>query len=97
MARQHIYTVMNGKEPNHWNVVKMERDHDVVEIYDVSRHVLGQDSTAIWGCGCYASNKSTCRHREMVKLFLEEGAVGSRKAYDYDKQKWILPPQMNVE
>jgi hypothetical protein len=88
MARQHIYTVMSGNEMN-WDVIKMERDFEHVETYHISKHVSV--------CSCYAGSKPTCRHRELLSIFKMEDAIDSRRAYDYDKAKWIEPPKAALE
>lgn len=88
MARQHIYTVMSGT-PENWDVIKMERDFEHVETYKVSKHVSV--------CSCYAGSKSTCRHRELLKIFQQANAIDSRRAYDYDRDKWIDPPKAALE
>jgi len=88
MARQHIYTVMSGTTEN-WDVVKMERDFEHVETYRISKHVNV--------CSCFAGNKPTCRHRLLLAMYLKEDAIDSRRAYDFDKDKWIDPPAAAME
>ncbi len=84
MGRQHIYTVLSGTDMN-WDVVKMERDFEPIETYHVSKHVSV--------CSCYAGSKDTCRHRQLIGIFETAQAINSRRAYDFDKGKWIDPPK----
>ena len=88
MGRMNIYTVLSGNEAN-WSVVKMDRDWNQEDTYHVSKHVNV--------CSCFAGNKTTCRHRELVEVFKRANAVDSRRAYDFDKDKWIDPPKAHLE
>jgi hypothetical protein len=41
-------------------------------------------------CDCPAGQKQTCRHREMVYIFKEQGELDSQTArYSYDTQAWV--------
>lgn len=83
MARHNIYTVLSGTSEN-WSCVKMNRDWEVEDTYYISKHVSV--------CSCFAGSRSTCRHRQILSIFLAEGKVDSREAYDFDKQKWVQRP-----
>lgn len=100
MARQHIYTVLSTRDPDVWSVVKMDRDHDVVETYEVKRitFVMHGEEKSMLSCSCFASSKETCRHRQMLDIFQQASAIDSRRAYDFDRQKWIaaLGPSMEM-
>jgi len=92
MARQHIYTVYRGGVPTPpiertYRVVKMEADFEPVETYEVSQ------SGGYLHCTCYAGNKPTCRHRAMVELYEKNNLVDSRRAYQFDKQRWVDMPK----
>lgn len=84
MGKQNIYTVLSGTTEN-WSVVKMDRDFEEVETYHISKHVSV--------CSCYAGNKPTCRHRQLLAIFQDANAVDSRRAFDFDKNRWIDPPK----
>lgn len=88
MGKQNIYTVLTGTTEN-WTVVKMDRDFEEEDTYYISKHVSV--------CSCYAGSKATCRHRELLRIFQKEGAVDSRRAYDYDKNRWVDRPKAAME
>lgn len=88
MGRNNIYTVLSGTNDN-WNVVKMDRDFTVEDTYFVNKRVSV--------CSCFAGNKPTCRHRQLVIKFENAKAIDSRRAYDFDKDKWIDPPKAALE
>lgn len=88
MGRLNIYTVLSGTTEN-WTVTKMDRDWEVEDTYYVSKHVSV--------CSCFAGSKSTCRHRQLVDIFVAEQKVDSREAYDFDKQRWVPRPKAAME
>lgn len=42
-------------------------------------------------CPCHQGNKETCRHREMLKLFIQMNRVDKGWFYEYSASKWIAP------
>lgn len=40
-------------------------------------------------CECFASNKATCRHRQMIQIFTGHNAIDSGKTFDFDKKLWF--------
>lgn len=89
MGRKDIYTVYD--KPESFEVVKMDHDFEHIETYHVSK-VPGANV-----CTCFAGNKDTCRHRQMVEIFREAGKLDSREAYNYDKHKWVTRPKAAME
>jgi len=88
MGRQNIYTVLTGT-PENWAVTKMTRDWEVEDTYYVNKTVSV--------CSCFAGSKPTCRHRQLVGIFQDANAIDSRRAYDFDRGKWIDPPKASME
>jgi len=94
MSYKHIYTVLSDGDPNKWRVIKMDRDFDKEGEYNVN--FVPSPSGGFLTCDCFASNKATCRHRQMVTLFNEQRLVNSRRAYDFDKKRWIAQPTLEA-
>ena len=95
MSYKHRYTVRSIKPPHNqdletWSIIKFDRDHDLEGTYIVSKiYSPSAPGGSILLCDCFASNKPTCRHREMIKIFLSDNAVDSGRTYDYDKKRWF--------
>lgn len=77
-----LYTIHPTKESKAWRVSKMSADLDVLESYHISEvgHTLV--------CACPAGGRSTCRHREMLRLFQGLDRIGSGMFYQYDSKLW---------
>ena len=95
MGYQHVYTVDSlGERVLHeyvyrdYRVAKYRKTSASLGIeessYTVSRNALAN----YMFCDCFAGNKGTCRHREMVCIFEDAGEINTGRQYDYDKKKW---------
>jgi len=42
-------------------------------------------------CNCFQSNKPSCRHREMLSMFIKEKKVNTGWFYNYDTKVWERP------
>ena len=42
-----------------------------------------------FNCECFQANKPSCRHRDMMAIFLASKAVNSGRFYDYDNARWL--------
>jgi len=65
----------------------MDRDFKVERIYHVGKSFFGCD-------GEWCAHRETCRHRQTAKIFVEQRLVNSRRAYDFDKSRWIEQPTL---
>lgn len=41
-------------------------------------------------CDCPAGNRDTCRHRQMLPLFIHKGAIDTHWFYDFDRKGWVM-------
>lgn len=92
MSRKEIYKVVPmGDTGCMWEVIKADFDFNYTGKYHVSKSTLGHME-----CDCFAGNKSTCRHRMMVDLFV---AVDYHHGqwYNFDKAIWIPNPQGDTD
>lgn len=78
---KHTQYALQGAPPR-WKVLKFERG-EYITTYDVG---LAGDNLF---CDCFAGNKPTCRHRQMIALF---GIKPSGWLYNFDLKEW-QPPQ----
>jgi hypothetical protein len=81
VARKEIYHVQFKGHSDGFEVHKGDLDFNPTGIYHVDHLAKG--------CDCFASNKSTCRHREMVKLWQHHGP-----AAEIDGQKFTFRQMM---
>lgn len=78
MAQHSLYTVRTGES---YQVLKFDEDLEHLETY----------STSAEGCTCPAGHMDTCRHRQILGLFLETDRVNSGWFVDWDRTKWHNP------
>jgi hypothetical protein len=87
MSYKDYYTIKSHSEG--WTVHKVSMDFEPQGGYKVS------DRSGRLECECFASNKHTCRHRDMVRMYkanLEFRAkVDQGSLYNFDKDKWLAP------
>jgi hypothetical protein len=90
MARNDYYTIKPLGE-NGWNVLKVTADFEPAGGYTVS------DSSNHLECDCFAGNKHTCRHRDMVRMYKSSAEfrqkIDNGAKYNFDKDKWLEPVQ----
>lgn len=95
MSYKHRYTVRSIKPPHNkdletWSVIKLTHDHEHEGTYIVSKiYSPTSPSGSLLLCDCFASNKETCRHRQMVKVFQDNNAIDSGKTFNFDKSLWF--------
>lgn len=41
-----------------------------------------------FACECFQAKRYTCKHREMLPVFLEAEAVNTGRFYDYEERRW---------
>ena len=86
MGKQALYGITDGPNPQSYKCTKVENDK--VETYYISEAgARGQNLV----CTCFAGNKPTCRHRQMLRLFQAEDKIGKGWLYHFDKKEWIEP------
>lgn len=70
--------------PEGYRVIKCD-DDDRLTFYNLTQR-------RGWvGCECFAANKHTCRHREMVTLYQQQGRLDKGWLYNYTEGEWIKP------
>jgi len=72
-----LYNVKTTPE-NTYAITKFDDDLNPEVTYDVS----------LENCSCPAGIRKTCRHRQMLPLFINNQAIDSGKMYDYEAQTW---------
>ena len=70
---------------NGYRMVKFDDSYFPEHIYEMSE--IGNNIF----CNCFAGNKSTCRHREMLLKFSEKKAIDTGEFYDFEEDKWYPP------
>lgn len=70
---------------NGLRMVKFDELFNILAVYQLEHRRYGLS------CECFASNKSTCRHRDMATLFIEKKRVGKGWFYDYGNSRWVTP------
>ncbi len=63
-------------------VVKFSDDLEVESVYHLRRN------RGRFSCECFAANRPSCRHREMIKVFIETSGIDTGRFYDWDHGKW---------
>lgn len=71
--------------PN-YRVVKFDNDLNLETIYTLRRGYSGK-----YYCNCFAGNRDTCRHREMLAGFIKHNVVDSKYFFDYENWRWVTP------
>jgi hypothetical protein len=75
-----------------WKCIKFDRDHEVEGIYVINKiYSPTAPNASILTCGCFAGNKETCRHRQMVEVFDVTHRIDSGWTFDFDKKRWYEP------
>jgi hypothetical protein len=46
-------------------------------------------------CQCFRANRETCRHRQMIALFVQHDRVDKGWFYDYGSGEWLKPLTQN--
>ena len=67
-----------------YRMVKFDYDFNVQTIYAIYK-------TKEWGCSCFQHDKPSCRHRQMISLFISENKVNSGWFFDYERKVWERP------
>lgn len=70
-----------------YRMVKFDEDFNVQEVWYLYKKGLFRD----WNCDCWQKNKHTCRHRQMIDLFINNNKVNSGWFYDPDRKEWERP------
>lgn len=68
-----------------YRVVKFDYDVNVMAVYEIEAR------RGYYNCPCPASRTFTCRHREMVEIFEDAGAVDRGRFYEYETGQWRRP------
>jgi len=61
-------------------VTKFDKLGGEADVYFVVRSTFGED------CTCKAAHRITCRHRQMVNIFLQAERVNGNWRYNYDEK-----------
>lgn len=86
MARNELYGIKRTSETT-WRVQKIDRDFEMTGHYDIS------DIRDKLECTCFASNKPTCRHRQMIERIKTDPKfyehMGNGGWFNFDKEQFI--------
>jgi hypothetical protein len=90
MSYKELYTLKPSETANGWVVYKVNKDdYEPTGQYNVS------DINGRLECDCFASNKSTCRHRNMVRRYKEDpefrSKIDSKHMWSPDKERFSPP------
>ena len=66
-----------------YRLVKFDNSLNVEAVYNLMFY------RGRWRCDCPASNRSTCKHREMAPKFIIARKVNKDYFYDYEKGEWM--------
>lgn len=88
MARKDWYTVKVRSTKDGYDVLKVNEDFKHTGTYQVDANIVA--------CTCFAGNKSTCRHRDMVKMYATNQLLDSGRYYNFDKRVFYEPPAMEM-
>src|SRR5712692_5314182 len=77
--------------PSGYAITKFDDDLEVQSTYVMTRQEIPGRAIGMIRCSCPASGRPTCRHREMVPLFILTNRVDTGWFYDHDAMKWYPP------
>jgi hypothetical protein len=84
MAKKDTYSV-HTKKGESFSVLKYDALGEATGVYTVMSTPSG------YTCDCPAAVRGTCRHREIVQLFRQEGMIDNPSVrYNYDNPEWII-------
>lgn len=69
-----------------FRIVKWDEDLNIQNIYQ-----LYPGRGGMYHCQCFQGGKPSCRHREMLKVFLYYEKVDSTTFLDFDRNFWVEP------
>jgi hypothetical protein len=75
-----LYSVRSNGEAE-FTITKFDNDLNPEATYALSLHE----------CDCPAGHRPTCRHRQMLPIFLARDAVDSGAFYDFEGKQWFAP------
>lgn len=100
MARNDWYTV--DETSNHFTVTKVDPtdrqpistvgNTDVLPSYNIAKT---NNQGKLSQCECWAGSK-WCRHKKMVVLFQREGRINKGWLYQFDKEQWLPPLNLDL-
>lgn len=84
MAKNELYQIHKVTE-HQFKCLKFDMDFTPKGGYEISIVKKRME------CSCYASNRPTCRHRQMLALSLKEKKINGGWYYDFDRGEWHSP------
>jgi len=100
MGYKDLYTI-EPKGPNKdnnptWYVGKIDKDGLPGSAHpNAPSGYLVSKPGNYYECPCFASNRHTCRHRDMVRMYENDAEfrqkIDDHWLYNYDKDKWQAP------
>lgn len=67
-----------------FRMIKWSDDLEVQEIYNLRKGWRGR-----YYCECFAANKETCRHRDMLNWYITRNAFSAGWFIDYEARRWV--------
>lgn len=89
MSYKDWYT-LNTLPTGDFQCVAMDKDLNYQKEY-----IISMNGGTAGNCSCIAGH-TWCRHKKMLVLFQQRQLVGSRTYYNFDKEKWLTQPKMEV-
>lgn len=71
--------------PQGYRICKFDDLLNVLTVYELTQR-RGWIS-----CPCFQGGKSTCRHREMVSIFMQCNRIDKGWFYEYNTGQWLKP------
>ncbi len=71
--------------PQGYRIVKFDEAINVLAIYELIQR------RGYVSCQCFQASKHTCRHRQMIEIFIQYARVDQGWFYAYDTGEWLKP------
>lgn len=69
--------------PNGYRMAKFDENFDLLATYEM-----------VGGCSCFQAQRHTCRHREMLTVFINRNRVDTGHFLNYEDFTWLKPLQL---
>ena len=79
-------------ELSYYNLRKTSSGHRMVKFDDLLNVEAIYNIAFVHGhhnCECFAANRASCRHRDMIPAFYAHKAVDNGKFYCYETGEWL--------
>ena len=83
-----VWYTINSKG-NDYICVAVDKELNFIKQYGIS-----MEGKTAGNCDCIAGH-TYCRHKKMLALFLQKNLVNTRTYYNFDREKWLKPVEMD--